>query len=72
MELFKMGKNVRINIYFRIWWVKWLRSGVGKGCLFHVIIPTTFYFLVFIKLKNLHTSACLKLNHCTAKHKPKM
>ena len=32
----------------------------------------TFYFLVkilLVKLKNLHTSACLKLNYCTAKHK---
>ena len=35
----------------------------------------TFYFLVkilLVKLKNLHTSACLKLNYCTAKHKPKI
>ena len=30
----------------------------------------TFYFLVkilLVKLKNLHTSACLKLNYCTTK-----
>ena len=35
----------------------------------------TFYFLVkilLVKLKNLHTSACLKLNYCTTKHKPKL
>ena len=35
----------------------------------------TFYFLVkilFVKLKNFHTSACLKLNYCKTKHKPKM
>ena len=35
----------------------------------------TFYFLVkilLVKLKNLHTSACLKLNCCTTKHKPKL
>ena len=34
-----------------------------------------FYFLVnilLVKLKNLHTSACLKLNYCITKHKPKM
>ena len=28
--------------------------------------------IVLVKLKNHHTSACLKLNYCTAKHKPKM
>ena len=65
MELFKMRKNVRINIYFGIWWVKWLKSRVGKSI-------KSFYFLVFIKSKNLRTLACLKLNYCTAKHKPKM
>ena len=35
----------------------------------------TFYFLVkilLVKLKNLHTSACLKLNYCATKHKPKL
>ena len=35
----------------------------------------TFYFLVkilFVKLKNLHTSACLKLNYCPTKHKPEL
>ena len=35
----------------------------------------TFYFLVkifLVKLKNLHTSGCSKLNYCTTKHKPKM
>ena len=35
----------------------------------------TSYFLVkilLVKLKNLHTSACLKLNYCTTKYKPKI
>ena len=35
----------------------------------------TFYSLVkilLVKLKNLHTSACLQLNCCTTKYKPKM
>ena len=35
----------------------------------------TIYFLVkilLVKIKNLHTSAWLKLNYCTSKHKPKM
>ena len=35
----------------------------------------TSYFLVkilLVKLKNLHTSACLKLNYCATKHKPKL
>ena len=35
----------------------------------------TLYFLVkilLVKLKNFHTSACLKLNYCTTKHKPRM
>ena len=39
MELFKMQKNVSINIEFGIWWVKWLKNRVGQGCLFHIIIP---------------------------------
>ena len=28
--------------------------------------------ILLVKLKNLCTSACLKLNYCTAKHKPKL
>ena len=35
----------------------------------------TSYVLVkilLVKLNNLHTSASLKLNYCTTKHKPKM
>ena len=35
----------------------------------------TFYFLVkilLVKLKNLHASACLKLNYYTTNHKPKL
>ena len=33
-----MRENVKIKIYFGIWWVKWLKNRVGKGCLFHVVI----------------------------------
>ena len=51
-----------------------IKKGVGQGCIFHVIIPSHYIFLVkilLVKLKHLYTSACLKLNYC-AKQKPKM
>ena len=44
MELFKMGKNVRATISFGMWWVKWLKSRVGQGFIFHVIITAHYTF----------------------------
>ena len=73
-ELFKMGKKCKDNnlIWHKL--VVMVKNRVGQGCIFHVIIPA-HYFLVknlLVKIKNLHTSACLKLNCCTTKQKPKM
>ena len=70
-----MRKNVRIKILFGIWCVKRLKNWLGQGCIFQAIFPAHYTFLVkvfLIKLKNLYTSACLKLNYGTTKHKPKM
>ena len=53
--------------------MKCLKNRLGEGCIFHVYnYSCTSYFLVkvlLVKLKNLHTSACLKLNYCTTKQR---
>ena len=60
-----------------IWYMvgEMVKNRVGQSCIFHVIIPAhhTFFLTksLLFKLKNLHTSACLKPNYCTTKHKPK-
>ena len=54
---------------------KRVKNRVGQGCIFHVIIFCSLYFLLnilLVKLKDIHTSACLKLNYGTTKQKPKM
>ena len=38
MELFEVRKNIRVRIYFDMWWVKGLKNRVGQGYMFHVII----------------------------------
>ena len=70
MEPFKMRKKCREKDL--IWHMvgemvkKWGRTRLYNSCNY----SCTSYLLV--KLKNLHTSVCLQLNCCTAKHKPKM
>ena len=39
-----MRKNVRNKVSFGIWWVKRLKSRVGKGNIFHLIIPGKYMF----------------------------
>ena len=74
MKLFKMGKNVRIGIL--IWHMvdemvkKQGRARFYLSCNYFC----TLYFLVkmsLVKLKNLHTSACLNLNYGKTKQKSK-
>ena len=43
----------------------------GKVFIFHRIIPEHDTFKE-VKLKNLHSLACLNLNYCTTKQKPKI
>ena len=54
--------------------MKWLKNRAGQALIFYATIPA-HYILVKIllaKLKELPTSACLNLNHGTAKLNPIM
>ena len=44
---------------------------IGKGFIFHVIIAAHYTSIenLLVKLKNLHTSACLGLSYGTTKQK---
>ena len=73
MKLFKMVKNIKIKIL--IWYMvdemakKWGRARFYLSC------NCTLCFLVkilLVKLKSLHTSACLNLNCDTAKQNAKI
>ena len=44
-----------------------LHISCNYSCTLHFIVK-----ILLVKLKNFHTSTCLKLNYCTAKHKPKI
>ena len=75
MELFKMRKKCKDKDL--IWHM--VSEMVKKLGLVRLFISCNnscaCYFLVkilLVKLKNHHTSGCLKLNYCTTKHKPKM
>ena len=47
---------------------KWFKNRVAQG----EKLKFKNLKILLVKLKNLYTSACLKLNYCTAKHKPKL
>ena len=75
MEIFKMRKKCKDKDL--IWhMVGEMVKKQGSARLFiSCNYSCAFYFLVkilLVKLKNHHTSACLKLNYCATKHKPKM
>ena len=44
-----------------------LHISCNYSCTLHFIVK-----ILLVKLKNFHTSTCLRLNYCTAKHKPKI
>ena len=73
MKTFKKKKNARTKIQFDIWCVKWLKNRIGQGCICNY--SYTLHSLVkilLIKLKNRHSSVCLKLNFGTTKQKSKV
>ena len=50
-----------------------LKNRVGQGFIFHIIIPAHYSELVkeLVRLKIIHTSACLNLIYGTIKQKSK-
>ena len=75
MKLFKMGENVRIKILIRHVAGGMVKKHGKARCYLSCNYFWTLYILVkmlLVKLKYLHTSACLKLNYDTTKEKPKI
>ena len=75
MELFKMRKKCKdkdliwhmVSEMFKKLGLVRLFISCNNSCACYFLVK-----ILLVKLKNHHTSGCLKLNYYTTKHKPKM